>query len=251
MKRRNSKLAAFTLIELLVVVAVIAVLIAMLMPVFARVREAAYSVKCMGNLRQLGLGMQQYLVENREKLATGGYNGSGNGVSWYSFYTGVDDKNFHPVKAFVPSSMLYCPKSLRPGTRRMYGLFSPHHAPYEPISVNVSNAPTWLTSIDFFLTSQIEKKTDFLLVADTINIWGGTPDTGSSGFATMGAVGGYQNTGYVFLAHNNHANALFADFHVETCDGGRLLSTWNDPGDASSRGVHRWVDDSFNVVAKP
>jgi len=55
----NSK-RAFTLIELLVVVAIIALLAAILFPVFARAREKARQASCTSNLKQLGLGFIQY-----------------------------------------------------------------------------------------------------------------------------------------------------------------------------------------------
>jgi prepilin-type N-terminal cleavage/methylation domain-containing protein/prepilin-type processing-associated H-X9-DG protein len=50
----------FTLIELLVVLAIIAVLAAILFPVFARARESARRTHCASNLRQLGLALQMY-----------------------------------------------------------------------------------------------------------------------------------------------------------------------------------------------
>ena len=50
----------FTLIELLVVIAIIAILAAILFPVFARARENARKSNCQSNLKQLGLGFQQY-----------------------------------------------------------------------------------------------------------------------------------------------------------------------------------------------
>jgi prepilin-type N-terminal cleavage/methylation domain-containing protein/prepilin-type processing-associated H-X9-DG protein len=59
---------AFTLIELLVVVAVIAILAAILFPVFARARENARRSSCMSNLKQIGLSMMMYVQDNDEHL---------------------------------------------------------------------------------------------------------------------------------------------------------------------------------------
>lgn len=57
---------AFTLIELLVVIAIIAILAAILFPVFAKAREKARQTACMSNLRQVGLGALQYAQDNDE-----------------------------------------------------------------------------------------------------------------------------------------------------------------------------------------
>jgi prepilin-type N-terminal cleavage/methylation domain-containing protein/prepilin-type processing-associated H-X9-DG protein len=63
MKRKG-----FTLIELLVVIAIIAILAAILFPVFAKVREKARQISCASNLKQLGLGIIQYTQDYDEQL---------------------------------------------------------------------------------------------------------------------------------------------------------------------------------------
>ena len=60
----------FTLIELLVVIAIIAILAAILFPVFAQAREKARSVSCLSNLKQLGLSFMQYEQDNDEQMIT-------------------------------------------------------------------------------------------------------------------------------------------------------------------------------------
>ncbi|MGI5818575.1 MAG: DUF1559 domain-containing protein [Armatimonadota bacterium] len=59
----------FTLIELLVVIAIIAILAAILFPVFARAREKARQSSCMSNLKQIGLAHMMYAQDYDERLA--------------------------------------------------------------------------------------------------------------------------------------------------------------------------------------
>jgi prepilin-type N-terminal cleavage/methylation domain-containing protein/prepilin-type processing-associated H-X9-DG protein len=71
---------AFTLIELLVVIAILAVLLAVLMPALQRVKEGGREAVCKSNLRNIGLGISAYLLDNDYKPAN---NGSTNGFFWY------------------------------------------------------------------------------------------------------------------------------------------------------------------------
>ena len=69
---------AFTLIELLIVIAIIAILAAILFPVFARARENARRSSCMSNLKQMGLGTMQYTQDYDEKLYPHRFNSTPN-----------------------------------------------------------------------------------------------------------------------------------------------------------------------------
>lgn len=62
--RQNKISNGFTLIELLVVIAIIAILAAILFPVFARVREKARQISCVSNMKQFGLSLLQYCQDN-------------------------------------------------------------------------------------------------------------------------------------------------------------------------------------------
>ena len=70
----------FTLIELLVVIAIIAILAAILFPVFAKVREKARQTACLSNEKQIGLGLLQYVEDYDENYAIG--STSDRGAGW-------------------------------------------------------------------------------------------------------------------------------------------------------------------------
>jgi prepilin-type N-terminal cleavage/methylation domain-containing protein/prepilin-type processing-associated H-X9-DG protein len=66
----------FTLIELLVVIAIIAILAAILFPVFAQAREAARKTSCSSNIRQLGTAFQMYVQDFDETYPQASYTGA-------------------------------------------------------------------------------------------------------------------------------------------------------------------------------
>jgi len=96
---RSNRQSGFTLIELLVVIAIIAILAAILFPVFAKVREKARQTSCTSNMKQIGLGFVQYSEDYDETYPGTAHEGTGWAGRLYPYIksTGVyhcpDDPN--------------------------------------------------------------------------------------------------------------------------------------------------------------
>lgn len=71
---RTARTKGFTLIELLVVIAIIAILAAILFPVFAQAREKARQISCLSNDKQIGLAFMQYVQDYDEDFPAGNLN---------------------------------------------------------------------------------------------------------------------------------------------------------------------------------
>ena len=118
----------FTLIELLVVIAIIAILAAILFPVFARARENARRASCMSNLKQIGLGLLQYSQDYDEQMPLE-FFGDSNDISGY----GLPTKRYKWMDAtypYVKSEQIFdCPSDtfgMLGGTNRSNSLYKYH-----------------------------------------------------------------------------------------------------------------------------
>jgi prepilin-type N-terminal cleavage/methylation domain-containing protein/prepilin-type processing-associated H-X9-DG protein len=112
MKNNLNKSArnGFTLIELLVVIAIIAILAAILFPVFGRARENARRTSCLSNIKQLALGVTQYVSDNDGRFMP--FKALMN-TEQYGLTLTDATNHFDPVQPYIKSSsMLFCPNAV-------------------------------------------------------------------------------------------------------------------------------------------
>lgn len=127
MKRKG-----FTLIELLVVVAIIALLAAILFPVFARARENARRSSCQSNLKQVGLGVIQYVQDHDERYPLYYYAENSTNLYWYNF-----------IEPYTKSTQIYrCPSSPHRNKLMQYGNYGANRS----VLYSVNNATTLHTA---------------------------------------------------------------------------------------------------------
>ena len=191
MKLSLSSRRGFTLIELLVVIAIIAILAAILFPVFARAREAARQTQCLSNTKQLSTAVTMYAQDYDELL---------------------------PLHQFVNGSttLYYWPDAVHPYVKNS-GLWKcPSQANAAGFDFNFTplNPPT-VTTPDFYVSygfnyaalagaalAAVEKPADTVLVIDGVCAW-----------ATVPAVDPAYPAVY---RHNENGNVGYLDGHSKS-----------------------------------
>lgn len=102
----SSQSKSFTLIELLSVITIISILASLLLPSLKNSRENAYRTSCISNLRQLGLAVGMYLMDNSDAYFPYAYPASGGQRLWYfglesPYDPNGTNRNLDKTKAFL------------------------------------------------------------------------------------------------------------------------------------------------------
>ena len=194
----KKKMQGFTLIELLVVIAIIAILAAILFPVFARARENARRASCMSNEKQIGLGLVMYAQDYDERFPQ--YNGG----SPLFYYQQIDP--------YVKSEQIYrCPSAM-PLTGASWG--SLQYSTYAMDGTGGSGymyqyGGTALASIDSPSITWMLVESQYSPARWLSNGWG----TAGVSFAT--ATVPEDKSTFLKDIHLDGSNVTFADGHVK------------------------------------
>ena len=226
---------AFTLIELLVVIAIIAILAAILFPVFAQAREKARQASCTSNLKQLGLAVQMYLQDYEGGFPLHASLAGGRGLYWFGEVNGtVVDKTKGLLYAYTRNHQIgLCPSFS--GRPRYSGVPTGGYG-YQYLNltknfgIDTTNEAEITRPADCIMFGDAATYTTFLTPAGLYETFSVFPPSSTLGFGDFPVS---------HFRHNGGTNVVFVDGHVKAL---QPLRRATDPNNIANNLHHLGVD---------
>jgi prepilin-type N-terminal cleavage/methylation domain-containing protein/prepilin-type processing-associated H-X9-DG protein len=209
---KRLKARGFTLIELLVVIAIIAILAAILFPVFARAREAARASSCRSNLKQIGTSMLMYVQDYDETM----------GHSWLNIPGDYSWKYY--LQPYIKNQGVYiCPSAVQKFTPNTYGSNYGFYSPLNRQSLaNIQVPADTLMFCDSSYSNKPDPANAETWQETTSTDWEVGYNRTFTGTAPGGCCSGDSNRTAIGR-HSTQCNIVFADGHVKSQNIKKLL----------------------------
>jgi len=192
---RNAR--GFTLIELLVVIAIIAILAAILFPVFSRAREKARQTACLSNLKQLSLAIDMYSQDYDEMLIPSRQGNANNSLIWPAY-----------LQPYVRNTQVFiCPSA------RGQSAYGQVWQARGPLSVGLNRDMEDRTTNIAYALSMLQNPAGTIALADSTPAPTTAPTNGR-GYQVMADRQPNTQSG-VGMRHNEGTNVGFLDGHAK------------------------------------
>ena len=202
----QSQRNTFTLVEMLIVIAIIAILMAMLLPALNKSRGVANTIRCASNLKQAGVAFMQYASDSNDTLPPLCY-----GTGWDIFWpTAILDGR--GVTRYMPRSISRCPVMPDNSIYFSYGNMPSSGVHYGVSGPLFSNAD-FANRFKSVAIARIKNNSNKFMMADTYKTDNATTIDYQNGFAAWSMSAGA--FGMPAPRHNNNLNMFYADGHVE------------------------------------